>query len=115
MNATIIRDQSREHLPKIWCLVAITLLSLTLSVRATILDDLFNWAAQQGPLNTTTVQFHMTSNEITRNGLVSYSEGTLRYNPAHFYKLLWFPASFSSGTNGITQYFSDRRFTLSQN
>ena len=115
MNAAIIRDQSREYLPKIWCLVAITLLSLTLSVRAIILADLFNWAAQQPAQNVITVQFHMTSNEITRNGLVSYSEGTLHYYPAHFHGLLWFPASFSSNTDGITQYFSDRRFSLSPN
>jgi hypothetical protein len=115
MNATIIRNRSREHLPKICCLVAITLLSLPLSVRGSILDDLFKWAAQQPSQNITTIQFHMTSNEITRNGLISYSESILRYYPAHFNGFFFVPASFSSNTNGITQYFSDRRFNCVPN
>ena len=41
-----------------------------------------------------------------------YSVGTLRYYPPHFNGIQFLPASFASSLNGITQYFSDRRFTL---
>jgi hypothetical protein len=102
----------RVHLSKMCCVVALTILCFTPNVKATILDDLFQWAAQQPSINTTTVQFAMAGNEITRNGLVSYSVGTLRYYPPHFNGIQFLPASFASSLNGITQYFSDRRFTL---
>jgi hypothetical protein len=111
MNTAMIRTLGREHLLKVWCLAAITMLSFTLTGRATILDDLFRWAAQQPSTNVTTVQVAMTGNEITRNKLVSYAVGTLYYHPAHVLGGgLFIPASFSSEENGITQYFSDRRF-----
>lgn len=77
---------------------------------ANVLDDLFQWAAQQPADNITSIRLAMTGNELTRNNLVSYAEGTLFYHPAPSRGFLLFPANFSSETNGITQYFSDRRF-----
>jgi hypothetical protein len=76
MNAAIIRALSRGRFLKVWCLVAIATLSFTLTVRATILDDLFQWAAQHPSTNVTTVQFAMTGNQISNNGLVTYSGGS---------------------------------------
>ena len=113
MNTAMFRALGREHLLKVWCLVTITSLSFTLTVRATILDDLFQWAgAQQPSTNVTSVQIAMTGNEITRNGLVSYVVGPLYYYPPDLIGYRFVPASFASRENGITQYFSDRRFTL---
>jgi hypothetical protein len=112
INSTSACLRIRLHLTKMCCVVALTILCFTPNLKATILDDLFQWAAQQPSINTTTVQFAMTGNEITRNGLVSYAVGTLRYYPPHFNGIRFLPASFASSVNGITQYFSDRRFSL---
>ena len=76
---------------------------------ANLLDDLFQWAAQQPAGNITHVNLAMTGNEIGRNNLVSYAEGTLSYTPAHHVGMFFLPATFHSAANGITQYFSDRR------
>jgi hypothetical protein len=75
-----------------------------------LLDDVFSWAAQQPATNITTVRLAIASNEITRNNLVSYAEGTLFYRPPHHVGIFWTSAQFASEANGITQYFSDRRF-----
>jgi hypothetical protein len=77
---------------------------------ANLLDDLFQWAASQPAQNTTSVRFAMATNELTRNNLVSYAEGTLFYHPPSFVGLFRLPADFRSQANGVTQYFSDRRF-----
>jgi len=79
---------------------------------ANILDDLFGWAAQQPAYHTTQVSLAMTSIEITRNNLVSYADGFLKYHPGHSVGMIFIPASFASDANQITQYFSDRRFSL---
>lgn len=75
-----------------------------------IIDDLFQWAAQQPAGNNTTVRIDITTNEITRNNLVSYAEGMLTYHPGHSGGMFFTPPSFSSGIDGVTQYFSDRRY-----
>jgi hypothetical protein len=75
-----------------------------------LLDDLFQWAAQQPAGNIVAVKLAIATNEITRNNLVSYAEGTLFYHPPHHAGIFTFPANFSSEPDGITQYFSDRRF-----
>jgi len=77
---------------------------------ANILDDLFQWAGQQPVNNISVVQVSITTNEITRNNLVSFGEGALTYHPAHSVGMLLLPATFSSANDGITQYFSDRRY-----
>lgn len=110
LNSKIMGARNRNHLFKISCLIAASMLSFTLTVQATILDDLFQWAAQQPPSNVTTVQFAMTGNEITRNGLVSYAVGTLTYYPGGWNGHVFLPARFASTTNGIKQYFSDRTY-----
>jgi hypothetical protein len=76
---------------------------------ANILDDLFQWAAQQPAGNETSVRIAITTNEITRNNLVSYGEGTLNYQPGRASGMLFLPAHFASAHDGVTQYFSDRR------
>jgi hypothetical protein len=81
-----------------------------------LLDDLFQWAAQQPARNTTTVDLAMTGNQITgnditQNNLVTYGVGTLYYDPPHQAGgIFHFPAYFASQTDGITQYFSNRKF-----
>jgi hypothetical protein len=75
-----------------------------------ILDDLFQWAAQEPAGNIITVRIAITTNEITRSNLVSYAEGDLQYRPAHSSGMFFFPASFASPENGLHQYFSDRRY-----
>lgn len=77
---------------------------------STILDDLFRWASEQPAGNTTSIQIAMTTNDREGNNLVSYAEGTLYCRPERRvggWHLL--PGMFPSKTNGITQYFSDRR------
>jgi hypothetical protein len=75
-----------------------------------ILDDLFQWAAQQPAGNTITVRVATTTNEITRNNLVSYAEGFLNYHPGHSVGMFFVGPSFSSSNDGVVQYFSDRRY-----
>jgi hypothetical protein len=75
-----------------------------------LLDDLFQWAAQEPAGNTVTVKLAIATNEITRDNLVSYAEGTLTYHPPRHAGILTLPANFASDPDGITQYFSDRRF-----
>jgi len=76
-----------------------------------IIDDLFQWAAQQPTDNITTVRIAITTNEITRNNLVSYAEGPLTYHPGHSGGMFFVPPSFASAIDGVTQYFSDRRYS----
>ena len=47
---------------------------------SSVLDDLFQWAAQQSTENITTVRIAMATNELTDN-VVTYAEGTLGYSP----------------------------------
>src|SRR6516162_8907272 len=81
-----------------------------------LLDHLFQLAAQQPARNTTTVDLAMTGNQITgnditQNNLVTYGVGTLYYHPPHQAGgIFHFPAYFASQTDGITQYFSNRKF-----
>jgi hypothetical protein len=77
---------------------------------ANIIDDLFQWAAQQPAGNIITVGIAITTNEITRNNLVSYAEGHLNYHPAHSTGWLLVLPFFASPNDGVTQYFSDRRY-----
>jgi hypothetical protein len=77
---------------------------------ANIIDDLFQWAAQQLADNTKTVQIAITTNEITRNNLVSYAEGPLTYHPWISLGMIHFPPYFESENDGVRQYFSDRRY-----
>jgi hypothetical protein len=117
LNSRIIGARNGEHPFKILCLIGATMLSFTLSVRATILDDLFQWAAQQPSTNVTTVQLAMTSNEITNTGRVTYAgdgptpglDGTLYYYPPVFNGYYMLPARFSSA-NGIKLYWSTRGY-----
>ena len=76
-----------------------------------VLETLFQWASQQPADNTTTVQFAMATNELTRNNLVTYTEGLLRYQPASSSGLFWFPPVFKSITS-IPEYFSNRTYSL---
>jgi len=80
------------------------------SIVTNVLDNLFQWAAEQPAENITSCRLAMATNELTRNNLVSYAEGTLFYSPGRHVGLFFVPARFSSEPNGITQYFSDRRF-----
>lgn len=73
-----------------------------------LLDDIFQWAAQQQPDSRPKVSFAMTMNETSRN-LVSYAEGVLYYSPAKSAGPTLFLPTLSSEKNGVTQYFSDRR------
>jgi hypothetical protein len=100
-----------NHLLKLW-LFAMVIICTTANVRASIIDDLFTWALQQPVTNQTSIKFVMTSNEITRNNLVSYSVGRLIYYPAHVSGGRLLPASFASESNSITQYFSDRTYPV---
>ena len=74
-----------------------------------ILDDTFQWAAGEPAGNTISVQIAITTNEVTRNNLVSFAEGLLFYYPAHATGMFFAPASLASNNDGLTQYFSDRR------
>lgn len=103
--------QVYNHLLRIW-IFAMAILCLTADARASIIDNLFAWALQQPSTNETAVKFAMTGNEVTRNNLVSYSVGWLVYYPARISGGIFQPASFSSEQNGITQYFSDRTYSL---
>jgi hypothetical protein len=78
---------------------------------ANIIDDLFQWAAQQPAGNIITVNIAITTNEITRNNLATYAEGSLTYHP--WSSVGWYihPPRFESPNDGVTQYFSDRRYT----
>jgi hypothetical protein len=74
-----------------------------------ILDDLFQWAANQPPENFVSVDIAITSNELTRKNLVSYAAGPLTYNPSKHVGFFWIPANFASEkNNSLKQYFSDR-------
>jgi hypothetical protein len=75
-----------------------------------LLDDLFVWASEQPPINTKTVKLAMTGNDVSRGNLVSYAEGTLTYHPPGLVGMFHISARFLSDTNGIKQYFSDRRY-----
>jgi hypothetical protein len=79
-----------------------------------LLDDLFQWAAQQPAGNITSINLAMTGNQInagpTVHNLVSYSEGPLYYTPASHQGMFFTPANFASQPNGITQYFNNRRY-----
>jgi hypothetical protein len=77
---------------------------------ANLLDNLFQWAAQQPTANITSVNLAMTGSENANNCLVSYADGTLFYKPPSHSGLFHLPANFSSKANGIKQYFSDRTF-----
>jgi hypothetical protein len=69
------------------------------------LDDLFQWASQQAAGYTNTVKLAMTTNDATKHNLVSYSEGILSYSNGGAFGL----PSFSSGSDQVIQFFSDRR------
>jgi|WetSurMetagenome_2_1015567.scaffolds.fasta_scaffold21306_2 hypothetical protein len=73
-----------------------------------ILDDLFQWAAQQPQGNSVTVQIAIATNEVSRNNLVSYAAGELTYFPAHSVGIRHLPPHFASEKDGLKQYFSDR-------
>jgi hypothetical protein len=104
---------SREHLLKTCCFATLTILCLVSTVRATVLDDLFQWAAKQPVQNDVWVHFAMTGSQLDGKNNVVYGEGYLYYVPGHLAPLGSFiPPYFSSGQNNITEYFSNRRFTL---
>jgi hypothetical protein len=91
----------------------LTILCLMLNVQATVLDDLFQWAAKQPPGNSVGVKFAMTGSQLAGKNNVIYAEGSLSYFPGHFGQFgAFIPPYFSSGQNNITEYFSNRRFTL---
>ena len=76
----------------------------------TVLDDLFNWAANQPTQNKTTVNISMATNQVIGPGgpnanLVSYATGYLTYQQQTDTQ----NASFTS-TSPLTQYFSDRQY-----
>jgi hypothetical protein len=75
-----------------------------------ILDDTFQWAAGEPSGHTISVQIAITTNELTRSNLVSFAEGPLFYHPARATGMFFAPASFASNDDGLTQYFSDRRY-----
>lgn len=77
---------------------------------ANLLDDLFGWAIAQPAENTISVQLALATNEITRDNLVSYAEGPLFYRPAHRAGVRRAAPRFASEANGITQYFSNRKY-----
>ena len=77
---------------------------------ANLLDDLFGWAIQQPAESAISVQLALATNEITRDNLVSYAEGPLFYRPAHRAGIRRLPPRFASEPNGITQYFSNRKY-----
>jgi hypothetical protein len=80
---------------------------------ANLLDDLFQWAAQQPAANITSVNLAMTGNEIGSGKdscLVSYATGRLSYKPPSHSGLFHAPASFNSEADGIKQYFSNRTY-----
>lgn len=74
-----------------------------------ILDDLFQWAAEQSPNNITTVRISITTNETTQN-IVSYAEGSLTYYPGLSLPWVHIPPSFKSANDGVMQYFSNNRY-----
>lgn len=77
---------------------------------ANLLDDLFGWAIEQPAENTISVRLALATNEITRDNLVSYAEGPLFYRPAHRAGVRRVAPRFASEANGITQYFSNRKY-----
>ena len=77
---------------------------------ANLLDDLFGWAIEQPSENTISVQLALATNELTRDNLVSYAEVSLYYRPAYRAGVRWVAPRFASELNGITQYFSNRRY-----
>jgi len=77
---------------------------------ANLLDDLFGWAIRQPAENTISVWLGLATNEITRDNLVSYAEGLLFYRPAHRAGIRRLAPRFASEPDGITQYFSNRKY-----
>jgi hypothetical protein len=114
MNSRPVSHRSRENPLKMCCVAALTILCVKQTLQANIIDDLFQYAAQQQSNKTTTVPFAMASNEVTRNNLVGYSVGTLTYYPPRFTGRFFVPATFASDADGIKQYFSDRQYFLPQ-
>jgi hypothetical protein len=80
-----------------------------------LLDDLFNWAAQQPAENIVSVACSLATNQSAFQGvgenLVTYAEGPLLYKPGGWLDSgrfrIYVPAAF---TGSLTQYFSDRRY-----
>jgi hypothetical protein len=80
-----------------------------------LLDDLFNWAAQQPAENITSVACSLATNQSSFQGrdenLVAYAEGPLLYKPGGWMDSgrfrIYVPAAF---TGTLTQYFSNRRY-----
>jgi hypothetical protein len=73
-----------------------------------ILDDLFNWAAQEPLENQKTIQIAVVTTEVTRSNLVSCALGKLTYYGAAGNGMRQYPPYLFSGKDGLTQYFSNR-------
>jgi hypothetical protein len=115
MNSTSVSQRMREKLLNMCGVAVLTILCFTPNLKANVIDDLFQWAAQQQPGqqpgSKKMIKFAMASNEVTRNNLVGYSVGWLTYYPPHVSGRLFVPATFASAPNdNVTQYFSDRFF-----
>jgi hypothetical protein len=101
--------QRSAHMCFIAALAAMTAVG---SARAynTTLDDLFNWARQQPQHNDVSVDFVMTTDDLTANRTVShvtYIEGTFVYSPTSVAQGYYKSDSFNKSA---PQYFSDRRY-----
>ena len=80
-----------------------------------LLDDLFNWAAQQPTENETSVGCSLATNQSAFQGrdenLVTYAGGPLSYNPGGWLDAgrfrIFVPAAF---TGSLTQYFSNQTY-----
>jgi len=81
-----------------------------------LLDNLFNWAAQQPAENETSVHCNLTTNQSAAfqghgENVVTYAEGGLGYHPGGWVNVgrfgIFIPASFSGS---LTQYYSDKRY-----
>jgi len=73
---------------------------------ADVLSDLFHWAGTQPANATVVVEIDIAGNDMSRNNLVSYAHGELKYHRGSGAR----PATFASDPDTVTQYFSDRRF-----
>ncbi|MBT2667298.1 hypothetical protein J7J00_17605 [Bacillus sp. ISL-4] len=74
-----------------------------------ILDDLFQWASEQPEDHLCSVDIAIATNDMSRNNLVSYAEGTIHFDLGSISKWVSLQPRFKSYQNGIKQYFSDRR------
>ncbi|MBJ8078865.1 hypothetical protein JDS92_26490 [Bacillus cereus group sp. N12] len=71
-----------------------------------ILEELFQWGSKHQD-NQCLVDIVITTNDVSKNNLVSYAEGTIQFYPFKRFALDLEPARFSAIE--IKQYFSDRR------